>query len=69
MYGYHWEKIDVGHYRDLKGLMIKVVRGKWGKLPVSPTLSPSIPTLPPVLCYCILFFGQNSAEVKNIAQC
>ena len=20
MYGYHWEKIDVGHYRDLKGL-------------------------------------------------
>ena len=23
IYGYHWEKIDVGHYRDLKGLCMK----------------------------------------------
>ena len=23
MYGYHWEKIDVGHYWDLKGRVKK----------------------------------------------
>ena len=29
MYGYHWEKIDVGHYWDLKG------SGKWLFAPVA----------------------------------